>query len=301
MTSPPQEPTATSRDNPPGPIVPRIRTIVGLQDAPRQDDRQRQEKVPDLQRLNEHVAPVARRVLRVDPGPRLRQKVESIRAMLRNDDCYLIYVTAGGKGVRWGKSGVSAYLANLIEPGFQPTQVVFTPFGWNAKQEELSPGQMVVKDEPRGSQKRRSMSTENFQQQEDLTEWGFRNLGGIIIHPKAGQMDRAQLGLADAWVHIHKKREAATWRDIIHQTALGENGPEDHIRMSRGFTFPFPDPAEAFPVYWSAYQDRSRYYKRTGLEPDYDVQVDEEEYQAKRKKYLRIRRMQRMERTVGKA
>lgn len=248
-----------------------------------------------------HVDEDAELELSVVPGKLLRRKIEEVRARLANDDCYLIHLSAQGKGVRKGKSSLATYLGTLIDASFDEKRFVFTPFGFNRKQDELAPGQLIVKDEPRGGQKRRSMSNENLQQIDDLTEWGFRNLAAILIHPKAGSIDRAQLGLADAWVHIHKAREAATWRDIQHRTIVTEDGPKDMVRMLPGFSFNFPDAAVAFPHIWTPYKARSFQYKRTGVDPGYEVRVSDADLESKRKEYRKIRRMRRYEATVGRA
>lgn len=251
----------------------------------------------------------------MQPGPALLAKIEKVRWMLRNNDCFLGQVTAQGKGVRKGKSSLLIFLAKLIDPsGFKASNIVFTPYGWNRKQNELPKGAVIGKDEPRGSQRRQWGSVENMDQLETLTEWGHNNLAGFICHPHIGGLDRAQLMLSDAWIEVEdyqnprpgydeppEGHRAAVWYDVKPRTIIDEWGvPKTMPSIDRqhGVRFYFPDPSRIWPELIDEYRQRSAYYKRTGDEPDYSREMEPEAYNKLRKEYLQRRKMDRMGRAM---
>lgn len=219
--------------------------------------------------------------------------------MLQQNDCYLIWITARGKGVRWGKTGLATLLAKLISHKFGASNVVFTPFGWSQKIEELDPGEVILKSEPRGAHARGSMSTDNNAQIETDTEWGVKNLCGIKIHTHIGRVDQAQLELSDAWVEIDRKRSHAVWHDIQVRTVYEPNGrPRMKLRMLPRFGFFFPDAALVYPELWAYIDDMDRKFKTEKRDPA--VNLSQEEIEAARKNYLENRRVQRYLRNGGR-
>lgn len=232
-------------------------------------------------------------------GPALRGKAVEIRQQLRDNDCYLIWITARGKGVRWGKTSLATDLACLISDRFQPSNVVFTPFGWSQKIEELDPGEVIVKSEPRGAHARGSMSTDNNAQIETDTEWGIKNLCGIKIHTHIGRVDQAQLELSDAWVEIDQKRHHAIWHDIKVKTVYDNTGrPRMKLRMVPKFGFFFPDAAKLHPQMWAVIDEMDRKFKTEKRDPA--VNLSAEQIESAKQNYLANRRVQRYLRNGGR-
>lgn len=244
-------------------------------------------------------------------SPELLEKVEEIQYRLQNDDCFLGQVTGQAKGVRTGKSNTMQYLSLLIDPTFSAKRVVFTPFGWNRKQQELDPGEALVKDEPRGSQRRQWGGVENMDQLETLTEWGYKNLAGWNAHPHAGMIDRAQLMLSDAWVEMEdymhpapgyevppEGYRAAVWHDVSTKTVRSEGGPRTLVFTHPRFRFFVPNMALLMPSLVAEYKERAAYYKRTGDEPDYARNIDDEAYKQMRQTYLKRKKLDRMGRAM---
>jgi len=126
----------------------------------------------------------------------------------------------------------------------------------------------VTLDEPgQGINRRRSMANSNIEFTDWLTRWGFKNLGGFLIHPHIGDVDRLALRLADVWIEIVEKRRRAVWYDITTRTVWSQDGPVVQLTYTPRFRFQFPDAAKTHPQAWASYLQRKAIYNVSHHDP----------------------------------